>query len=55
MNADAIVVLKRVRDCRVAVSETGTHGELLKKRGTYAVLWDNYTGKSKVDCNLGRH
>jgi ATP-binding cassette subfamily B protein len=41
--ADRIVVLDQG-----GIAETGTHTELLAARGTYAALWDAFTGESEL-------
>jgi len=42
-HADRIVVLDQG-----GIAETGTHAELLAARGTYAALWDAFTGESEL-------
>jgi ATP-binding cassette, subfamily B, bacterial len=41
--ADRIVVLDQGQ-----ITETGSHGELLAMGGTYAALWDAFTGESEL-------
>jgi ABC-type transport system involved in Fe-S cluster assembly fused permease/ATPase subunit len=33
---------------QAGIAETGTHAELLAARGTYAALWDAFTGESEL-------